>query len=273
MPGFYLDGGDLGEVLLPRRETPPGTKLGDTLEVFVYRDADGRWLATLQRPLALVGDVAALRVMGFMSGIGVFLDWGMEDEHLLMPTREQEAPVRKGEPVVVCVYEDPQTRRVLASSRLQEHLPGAPADYKAGDAVDLLIVRETPLGYIALVEGAHLGLLYHPQERVVLNPGDKVKGYVGVLRTDGKLDLTLDSSGRDAVEALADQILAALDAAGGRLEIDDSSMPEDIRIKFGASKKAFKQAVGRLYRERRITLTKPGIEIVREMQGRPRVHP
>src|SRR5213592_2932088 len=113
-PGHYLDGGELGEVLLPRAETPPGTKLGDKLHVFVYRDVDGRLLATIKKPLASVGEVAALRVTGFMGGMGVFLDWGME-EHLLMPAREQEAPVHEGEPVVVCLYEDPQTQRILAS--------------------------------------------------------------------------------------------------------------------------------------------------------------
>ena len=268
IPGYFLDGGDLGEILLPRRESPVGTKLGDKLEVFVYRDADGRWLATLKKPLACVGDVAALRVTGFMAGMGVFLDWGMEDEDLLMPSREQVAPVKKGEPVVVCLYEDPQTRRVLASSRLQDHLPGAPADYKVGQPVNLMIVRETPLGYIALVEGAHLGLLYRPEGRSSLQPGQEVQGYIGQLRSDGKLDLTLDSSGRHAVDTLADRIMDVLEAAGGRLELDDDSMPEDIRAKFGVSKKAFKQAVGSLYRDRQIRLTKPGIELARKPHGR-----
>jgi uncharacterized protein len=236
-------------------------KLGDKVHVFVYRDADGRLLATTKAPLAQVGEVAALQVMGFMGGMGVFLDWGMEDEQLLMPAREQEAPVRKGEPVVVYLYEDPQTHRIFASSRLEEHLRGAPADYHAGQAVNLLIVRETPLGYTALVEGGHLGLLYRQEGREPLKPGQKVQGYIGTLRSDGKLDLTLDSSGRHAVTSLADQILEALRNEGGRLELDDDSMPEDIREKFGASKKAFKQAIGALFRERKIRLTKPGIEL------------
>jgi predicted RNA-binding protein (virulence factor B family) len=261
-PGHYLDGGELGEVLLPRAETPPETKLGDKLHVFVYRDADGRLLATLKKPLASVGEVAALRVTGFMGGMGVFLDWGIEDEDLLMPAREQEAPVKKGEPVVVCLYEDPKTHRIFASSRLQEHLLGAPADYQAGQPVNLMIVRETPLGYTALVEGRHLGLLYRQEGRAMLKPGDKVQGYIGTLRTDGKLDLTLDSSGRHAVTSLADQILEALKAEGGRLDLDDDSMPEDIRAKFNASKKAYKQAIGALFREKKILLTKPGIELV-----------
>lgn len=270
MPGHYLDGGDLGEVLLPRREAPPGTKLGDSLEVFVYRDADGRLLATMKRPLAMAGDVAALSVTGYMQGMGVFLDWGM-DEHLLLPSHEQEAPVRKGEPVVVILYVDPQTQRILASSRLAERLMGRAADYKVGQPVDLLIVRETPLGYIALVEGAHLGLLYHPEGRAPLKPGDKVQGYISTLRSDGKLDLTLDSSGGHRVATLADEILETLLREGGRLELDDDSMPEDIRAKFGASKKAFKQAVGALYRERKIAFTRPGIELVRRAEPRPRM--
>ena len=266
MPGYYLDGGELGEVLLPKRETPSGTKLGDKIYVFIYRDADGRLLATTKKPLAQVGEVAALRVVGFMSGMGVFLDWGMDDEQLLMPAREQEAPVKKGEAVVVVLYEDPKTHRIFASSRLQEHLRGAPADYAAGQPVNLLVVRETPLGYTALVEGNHLGLLYRQEGRAPLKPGDKVQGYIGTLRTDGKLDLTLDSSGRHAVTSLADQILETLRKEGGRLELDDDSMPEDIRERFSASKKAFKQAIGALFRERKIRLTKPGIELMRENQ-------
>lgn len=262
MPGYYLDGGELGEVLLPKREVPMGTKLGDKLDVFVFRDADGRLLATLKKPLACVGEVAALRVIGFMAGMGVFLDWGMEDEDLLLPAREQDAPVKKGEPVVVVLYEDPKSQRIFASSRLEEHLRGAPADYQAGQPVNLMIVRETPLGYTVLVNGNHLGLLYRQEGRGPLKAGDKVQGYVGTLRNDGKLDLTLDSSGRHAVTSLADQILEALRQSGGRLELDDDSMPEDIREKFGASKKAFKQAIGALYRERKIRMTKPGIELV-----------
>lgn len=265
-PGLYLDGDALGEVLLPNRVTPPGAKVGDTLKVFVYRDLDGRLLATTETPLAMVGEVAALRVTGYLSGSGVLLDWGLEDE-LLMPQREQEAPVQKGELVVVHLYEDPQTHRIHASSRLQERLVGAPANYWAGQPVDLLIVRGTPLGYVTLIDGAHLGLLYRKEGHEPMKPGDKVQGYIGTLRTDGKLDLTLDSSGRHRVTTLAEQIFEALQARGGRLDLDDDSPPEFIRAEFGASKKAFKQAVSALFRQRKIVLTKPGIELVRGPQG------
>ena len=130
-----------------------------------------------------------------------------------------------------------------------------------------MVVRETPLGYTVLVNGSHLGVLYRQEGRGSLKPGEKVQGYVETLRTDGKLDLTLDSSGRHAVTSLADRIVEELRSSGGRLELDDDSMPEDIRQEFGASKKAFKQAIGALFRERKIELAKPGIELVREVKA------
>lgn len=261
-PGFYLDGGDLGEVLLPSRLAPSDVKVGSELTVFVYHDLDGRLLATTTRPLAMVGDFAVLQVKGYLRGAGVLLDLGIEDD-LLLPQREQASPVRKGEPVVVFLHHDPASGRVIASSDIEQHLSTEPPDYAVGQPVELLIVRETPLGYLAVIEGAHLGLLYHQEWQDRLAPGQKVTGYIAAIRSDGKIDLSRESSGFHRVTTLTDQILEALRAGNGRLELDDDSPPEAIRSAFGASKKAFKQAVGALFRQRRIRLTQPGIELVR----------
>ena len=131
-----------------------------------------------------------------------------------------------------------------------------------GQPVDVIVVRETPLGYIALVEQAHLGLLYRSNAARPLKTGDRVQGYISALRPDGKIDLTLESSGRHAVTTLAERILEALENNGGRLDLDDDSPPDAIRAAFGASKKAFKQALGTLYRSQRIRLEKPGVRLV-----------
>lgn len=261
-PGFYLDGGTLGEVLLPLRSAPPGTKVGEELTVFLYHDLDGRLLATTSKPLAMLGDFAVLQVKGYQRGAGVLLDWGIEDE-LLLPQREQASPVRKGEPVVVFLHQDPTTGRIIASSDLKKHLSTEPPEYAVGQPVDLLITRETPLGYLAVIEGAHLGLLYHQEWQDRLTPGQRITGYIAAIRPDGKIDLSRESSGFHRVTTLTDQILEALRTGNGRLELDDDSPPEAIRSAFGASKKAFKQAVGALFRQRRIRLTQPGIELAR----------
>ena len=231
-PGLYLDGGELGEILLPGRYIPADLKPKDKLDVFVYRDSED-------------------------------LDWGLAKD-LLLPFREQEFPVRTGDRVVVYVCLDVKTNRILASTRLNRHLDRSEPPYRDAQPVELLITRRTPLGYTAIVENAHRGLLYHDNLSVPLAVGQKVKGFVRTIRPGGKIDLSLDASGYKRVAALTDQIAQALKAAGGRLPFDDDSTPESIRKNFAVSKKAFKQALGKLYKMRRIRFTTPGIELVED---------
>ena len=258
--GFYLDGGALGDILLPRGLVPEGTIIGDEVPVFIYRDSEDRLVATTEKPLAQVGEFACLRVTGFNKTIGAFLDWGLPKD-LLLPHREQESPVRIGDDVVVFIQVDPRTDRIHATARLDAHLSTEPPRYEVGQPVDACITRETPLGYVALVDSAHLGLLYHQDLRVRVHPGQRLTAYIAAVREDGKIDLVLDSSGRHRVTSLGEQILEALAAAGGQMELDDDSTPEAIRDALGASKKAFKQAVGGLYRQGKIKLLKPGIAL------------
>ena len=260
--GLYLDGGPLGEILLPGIYIPRGTVPGDTLEVFVYRDSEDRLVATTEVPSATVGEFALLRVAGVNRTIGAFLDWGLPKD-LLLPFREMEGPVTEGEWIVVYIVLDPKSDRIHATTRLSQHLSKDPPAYTVGQPVNLIITRETPLGYIALVDQAHLGLLFHNLTPKPLRVGDCVPGYVVACRPDGKIDLTLESSGREAVSSLADQIIETLQRSGGRLSLDDDSPPEAIRATFGASKKAFKQAIGSLYRARRIVIEPDGIRSVK----------
>lgn len=260
--GAYLEGGEQGEVFLPRKYFAKGSVLeGAYLQVFVTREVTGELVATTLKPLVMRDEVAALSVVEVRSDLGAFLAWGLQKD-LLLPAQEMEFPVQAGQVVVVYVFLDPASDRVFASTRLRDHLSPLLPPYEIGQPVELLIVRPTPLGYIALVEGMHLGLLYQGVERLMA--GQRTQGYIGGAREDGKLDLTLDSSGAHRVNSLTEEILEALRAAGGRLELDDASPPEAIREKFGASKKAFKQAVGSLYKQRLIELMRPGLALIRE---------
>lgn len=260
-PGLYLDGGELGEILLPGRYIPADLKPKDKLDVFIYRDSEDRLVATTETPLAMVGDFAYLKVVSINRNIGAFLDWGLAKD-LLLPFREQEFPLRVGASVIVHVCLDEKTNRILATTRLNRHLSRDTPAYRDGQPVNLLILGPTPLGYNAIVENAHRGLLYHDNLAGPLFPGQKVKGFVRTVRPNGKIDLRLDASGYKRVAPLTDQIVQALQGNAGRLDFDDDTSPEAIREKFGVSKKAFKQALGKLYKARRIRFLNPGIELL-----------
>jgi len=262
-PGYYLDGGSHGEILLPARYIPAGKVPGDELEVVVYRDTEDRLVATTDRPRAYVGEFAALRVVSLTPRIGVFLDWGLEKD-LLLPIREMSGPLQPGDKAVVLVRVDPHTDRLMATARFNRFLDQTPAHYHEGESVRLLVASRSPIGYNMVVNNAHRGLLYHTElAGGALELGQVVEGYVRAIRPDGKLDLALGKAGYRRVAELTDRILATLEAApGGRLPYGDNSIPEEIRDAFGVSKKAFKQAIGALYRDRRIVIEPTGIRLV-----------
>jgi len=260
-PGLYLNGGELGEILLPGRYIPADVKPGDKLDVFVYLDSEDRLVATTEIPKAMVGEFACLKVVGVNPRVGAFLDWGLAKD-LLLPFPEQEVPVRTGKTVAVYVYLDPQSKRIVASTRLRRHLNRSGDTYQEKQLVNLLIIARTPLGYNAIVNNDRMGLLYHDTVGIPLTVGQRMKGYVRAVRADGKLDLSLDPAGYSRVLPLKLRIVSALKDHGGQLDFDDDSSPEVIREKFQCSKKAFKQALGALYKSRRIEFTRPGIKLL-----------
>ena len=260
-PGLYLNGGELGEILLPGRYIPRDLKQGDKLDVFVYLDSEDRLVATTETPLATVGEFACLEVVSIHPRAGAFLNWGLAKD-LLLPFREQEIPVRLRQKVVVAVYLDAATNRIAASARLSRHLSRDTPSYAEGQPVPLLITGQTPLGYNAIVANAHRGLLYRDNLSAPLEVGQKVQGFVRCVRDNGKIDLRLDASGYQRVLPLQEQIVQALERNSGRLDFDDASSPEAIRKTFGVSKGAFKQALGALYKRRRIRFQHPGIELL-----------
>jgi len=260
-PGLYLDGGKLGEILLPGRYIPAKLAAGQKLDVFVYRDSEDRLVATTETPKAMVGEFGYMEVVNLHPQAGAFLDWGLAKD-LLVPFREQEFPLRVGDWVVVFVGLDAKTDRIIASTRLNRHLSQDTPAYRDGQPVNLLVATKTPLGYRAIVDHAHWGLLYQSQLATALKIGQKLKGFVRTVRANGKIDLSLDAAGYQRVEPLTNLIVAALKMSGGRLALDDDSSPVMIRQNFNVSKKAFKQALGKLFKLRRIAFTKPGIKLL-----------
>jgi predicted RNA-binding protein (virulence factor B family) len=261
-PGLYLDGGELGEILLPGKFIPPNLKAKDLLNVFIYLDSEDRLVATTETPLAEVGEFAALKVVSVNRNVGAFLDWGLSKD-LLLPFREQTKPPRIGQKTVVFILLDETSNRIVASARLNRHLSHNAPEYQPGQPVNLLIVNQTPLGYTAIIENSHRGLLYSDRTTAPLQVGQRLKGYVRNIREGGKIDLSLDPPGAyKQVPSLTGQILEALEKNGGKINFDDSTSPEQIRATFSVSKNTFKRALAALYKKRRIRFTNPGIELV-----------
>ena len=260
-PGLYLDGGTHGEILLPGRYIQPGWAVGGKMDVFVYRDSEDRLVATTETPRAVVGEFAHLRVVSRNPSVGAFLDWGLEKD-LLLPLREHAASLRPGDWVLVRVALDERSARIIASARLSRWLDLTPPAYAEGQPVKLIIESETPLGYRAIINHAHTGLLYRAELAAPLIIGQALDGFIRTFRPDGKIDLGLDPAGHGRLVPLGGQILAKLEAAGGHLPFHDGSSPEEIRAAFGMSKKAFKQAIGVLYRDRRIRIAPDGVRLV-----------
>lgn len=251
--GLYLDGGPLGEILLPTREVPAEVEPGEELDVFISRDSEDRLVATVTRPLAQVGEFAGLRVTATHERIGAFLDWGMAKE-LLLPWAEQPHRFEVGDIALVYIVIDPRSNRIIATARTQRFLKKSRPRYAPSEAVTLLIQDRSPLGYNAIVDQQYRGLLLARELPRPIAIGETHRGYIQEVRPDGQLTLSLQPSGYQRVGGLSEQILAALKEAGGRLPFGDQSDPEEIRSTFGTSKKAFKQAVGTLYRQRLISL-------------------
>jgi predicted RNA-binding protein (virulence factor B family) len=245
--GFYLTSDD-GDLLLPEKYRPVGAHVGDTIRVFVYRDSEDRLIATTLEPLAVVDSFAALSVRD-VGAPGAFLDWGLEKD-LLLPHANQRHAVQVGERVLVYVYLDEATDRLVASAKWQQFLSPEPFDGAEGASVQLLIAEETPLGYSVIVNGTHPGLLYSNEVFRPLRTGELLPGHLRQLRPDGKLDVRLGQAGYDEVETAANLVLAALRARpDGRLPLGDKSLADDVYRRLGVSKKVFKKALGSLYKQ------------------------
>lgn len=259
--GLLLDGGERGLILAPSRYLPDEAEPGEEFRVFVYLDSEDRLIATTEEPLAQVGEYAFLKALSVNPRIGAFLDWGLAKD-LLLPFAEQVGRVRPGQRVVVAVRLDEKSNRIIASMRTRRHLDRSAPVYDDGQPVSLLVAEETPLGFNAIINHRHMGLIYHSELAEPLEIGERIEGFIKTVRPEGKIDLTLNKSGYGRVASLTDDILEALKHADGFLAIGDKSPPEQIRKVFGTSKKAFKQATGSLYKRRLIKFEGGGMRLV-----------
>ena len=261
--GVFLDAGDeLGEVLLPRREMPRQWQIGGIVDVFLYLDSEDRPVATLKQPKVMPGEFAYLEALS-ITGVGAFLDWGLPKD-LLLPFREQKERIEAGKSYVVHVHVDGASGRIVATRRVSKFLNKTPADYKEGQEVELMLYGKTELGYKAIIEGKHSGVLFANEVFRRLRAGEKTKGYIVKVHPEGKIDLSLYPPGRARINDLETRIEEELTNRGGFWAISDASPAEDIHKALGVSKKAFKQATGALFKKRKITITDEGIRLVKE---------
>ena len=258
--GAYLDGGEGKEILLPTRYVPNGAQVGDDVEVFIYHDNEGRLIATTLHPKAVVGEFAFMQVKS-VNTTGAFLDWGLMKD-LLVPYKEQKLTMREGKWYLVYVRLDHVTGRVMASARIEKFLNNIPPKYEFNQEVSLLVADDTEIGYKVIVNNLHWGMVYHNQVFQRLEKGEHLKGYVKEIREDDKLDISLTPLGYQKVDGIAQTILQALQMQNGFLPVHDKSDPEVIYSLFRCSKKAFKQAIGALYRQHRIALEPDGIRLI-----------
>ena len=260
--GLYLDGGADGEILLPKRYIPKDTpsEVEDWLNVFIYLDSDDKLIATTEKPKVQVGEFASLKVVD-INRVGLFLNWGLPKD-LLLPHSEEKRPLQVGDYCVVHVFLDKRSKRITATARLDRYLDKLPANYQAGQEVDLLVVESTDMGFKAIINGQHWGLIHKNELFKFLRSGMREKGFIKEVRDDGKISLSLQAVGQDAVGSLSEQILAKLREQGGVLALSDKSSPEAISALFRVSKGNFKKAIGGLYRQGQIRIHEDRIELL-----------
>ncbi len=256
--GFFLEGENFGEILMPKRYATADMKVGDFVDVVIFLDGEERVVATTETPVAEVFEFAFLKVNS-IERVGAFLDWGVSKD-LFVPFAEQRVKMEVGKKYMVYIYIDPLTERLIGSSKLEKYFDKNPLELKEGQEVKIMIWHATPLGYKAIIENQFEGLLYKNEVFKDLYPGDKLTGHIKSIRPDGKIDLTLENKAYLRVDKYSEKILNLLKKSGGALPYNDKTTPEVIYKIFGFSKKIFKMSLGKLYKERLIVITDTGIK-------------
>ncbi len=261
--GIYLAEGS-EEVLLPNQYLPDDEALwavGQSMDVFVYLDSEDRPVATTEEPAACVGECAYLSVVG-QSGFGSFLDWGLSKD-LLVPYKEQRVPMQEGKSYVVFIFLD-KSGRIAASSSLSRHLSEVnEGDFDERQEVDLLIASRSDLGFKAVIDGSHLGLIHNNELVRPVRVGERIKGYIGKMRSDGRINLTLQKLAYEVRGELADEILSYLEKNGGRINLTDKSSPAEINAVFHVSKSNYKKALGKLFKEEKIIFHEKSVRLAK----------
>jgi predicted RNA-binding protein (virulence factor B family) len=248
------------DVLLPNKYVPNDFTIGDDLTVFVYLDHEERPVATTLKPLITLNSFAVLKV-NYINKFGAFLNWGMEKD-LFVPFKEQARPMEKDKRYIVTMYLDKQTGRLAASSKINQFLDKEPLDVEVGQEVDLMVSHITEIGINVIINGKFRGLAYQNEVFETVSPGYKTKGYIKTIRPDGKIDVSFQKQGFEAIDDSSQQVLEALKQNDGVLRLNDNSHPEEIKSVLKMSKKTFKKAIGSLYKQKLIDINNEGIQLV-----------
>ncbi|WP_251358197.1 S1 RNA-binding domain-containing protein [Kangiella sp. TOML190] len=247
-------------ILLPLRYASSNLAIGDKIEVFVYLDSEDRPIATTETPKAQVGKFQLLKCLE-VNKVGAFMDWGLPKD-LLAPYGQQFKPMQAGRSYLVYLYIDNASQRIVATSKLDRYLDKTPTFYKKRQAVDLIIRRKTDLGYLAIVNHQHSGMIFKDQTVTPLKVGQSLQGFIKELRPDGKIHLALSKGAIQDKDRLAGDVINELKKQRGYLPLNDKSRPEDIYRTFKVSKAVFKRTIGKLYKERKIRIEADGIYLV-----------
>ncbi len=258
--GLYLTDGN-EDILLPNKYVPREFEIGDELIVFVYLDHEERPVATTLEPYIYLNEFALLRV-NYTNKFGAFLNWGLEKD-LFVPFREQARPMEKGKRYLVYMYLDEKSNRLAASSKINQFLNNETLTIEEGEEVDLIVSHITDMGINVIINEQHKGLMYKDEVYEDLRTGDRVKGFIKMIRPDNKIDVTLQKTGFEGIEPNAEKILDELRASRGFLRLNDNSHPEDIKTVLRMSKKTFKKAIGTLYKQKLIEIKDDGIYLVK----------
>ncbi|HDM8145590.1 TPA: GntR family transcriptional regulator [Vibrio harveyi] len=258
--GVFLDGEDYGSVLLPNKYVPEGTELGAHLDVFLYFDSESQLAATIDKPIAQVGEWGLMKIEG-INKTGAFVNWGIKEKDLLIPFSEQRARFTAGQNILVYVYTDKASGRIVGTTKFNKWLDKTPANYEVNEQVDLIIAERSQLGYKAIVNGEHWGMIFPSDVFGKLFIGKKLKGYIKQVREDGKIDLALQKVGVAKMDALSSKVIELLEKKGGFLPLNDKSSPEAIFEAFRTSKGTYKKTIGGLYKAGKIVIEKDGIRL------------
>ena len=260
--GAYFDAGAYGEVLLPKRYVPHGLEAGDELEVFLYCDSEDRVIATTEKPFATLGEIVGL-VVKDVAANGAYMDWGLMKD-LFVPFREQDEKMVVGKVYLVKILLDEATDRIYATSKIAKYLSDTAEDeLHENDEVKILVWKQTDLGYKLIVNDLYIGLIFKNEIFQPIKTGQILRGYVKQIREDGKMDIALQKQGyRNQIPDATDIILKKLKETNGYLSLTDNSSPDEIYASLGMSKKAFKRAIGSLYKLRKVILEEKGIRLI-----------
>jgi predicted RNA-binding protein (virulence factor B family) len=264
-PGAYLEDEEGNDVLLPTKYIDPSFKIDDMVNVFLYKDSEGRIIATTRTPYLTIGQFAVLRIAE-VNQFGAFAEWGVE-KHLLIPFKEQPKRLEEGKYYLIHLYIDDATQRLVGTTRVKMYLYPADEQLERNQNVELLVCEKTELGVKVIVNHRYNGLIFHSDVHKQLRMGDKLPGFIKNIRPDGRLDIALFQEGYDKIEGLARKFMQLLSENEGFLYLTDKSTPEEIREVTGWSKKIFKQVVGHLYKQQLIMIHDNGITFLEQEEN------